>query len=276
MKVYNLDYGANLFETGGKIYLFDCGTKAIGRNSVVPFIKQMYPHVSRVEAIFISHWHNNHTGGIPLVMHEFEVGHIYSNGTYSDDPKPAYAIDPIVEAEIKTLIDELNVPYTYFKKGDDFAENGLQFIPWSPLLKYFTDGGRTDYPNGPTGMILQVKYGDFSVVFGGDISNADTMQEIWSDVGDVSTNVYFWPHHGDFSAARDSVIDPMNLDLTMIETVGNSSRTIEWLQGKGIDYMWLRESVRSGIEAKNDGTFIKLENDRKKIFKPKGNLPLPN
>src|SRR5690625_3120418 len=109
MRVYNLDYGANLFEIGGKIYLFDCGTKAIGRNSVVPFIKQMYPQQTRIEAIFISHWHNNHTGGIPLIMREFEVGHIYSNGTYSDDPKPAYAIDPIVEAEIKTLIDELNV-----------------------------------------------------------------------------------------------------------------------------------------------------------------------
>jgi len=272
MKLHNVGYGANIIENNGKIYLFDAGTRQTGNTKVIPFLEENYPNLTKIERIFISHYHQNHTGGIIPIINRYEIGAIHSNGTFSDDPRPNYAEDPIIETEIDNLTQQLSIPYTFYKQGDTWAENGMEFIMWSPLTQHFTNGGRTTDPNGITGGIMQVKYGDFSAVFGGDIFRPHEVAEIWDVIGDVSTNVYFWPHHGDPNTAVDSIIDPMSLDAAVIESLGSSNVVIDYLTDKGIDYLWMYYTGRSSIQANVDGSFVKLTANTEEYFRPKGNL----
>lgn len=272
MRLYNICYGSNLIEHNNKIYLFDTGTEKRARNIILPFLYAYFPNIYGIEAIFISHYHNNHTGGVPLLINNFNVKHIYSNGTYSDDPSPSYANDPIVEQEIQDLVNQKNIPYTFYKSGDNLSFDGFNMSVWSPLQKYFTNGGRTTDPNGPTSGVLKLEYGDFSAVFGGDLNRPSYVEEVWNSVGNVKTNIFFWPHHGDPNTAKDSLILPMQLDLAIIETLRSSSETVNYLKSRDIDFMWSKSSTYSAVKAYSDGTFDKIENVPEFINKPKGKV----
>src|SRR5690625_3852196 len=110
MELTNLAYGTNVVYHNDKLYIVDAGTPKIGKDILVPFLKETYPHVNRIEKIFITHYHFNHTGGVPHLINNYEIGGIYSNGTFSDDTREPYASnDAVIEAEIQTLVTQYDI-----------------------------------------------------------------------------------------------------------------------------------------------------------------------
>lgn len=257
--IYNIDYGSNIIVAPeNKIYIVDAGTGRIGED-IVLFIQRNFPNVTKIERIFITHYHFNHVEGIPHIINSFEVGSIHSSGTYSADTRSSYATrDPIAEENLLQAIEDFNIPHTYHKKGDSFIDEHLKFDIWSPLEKHYDPDGRTDNPNGPTGMIVRFEFGNASFVFGGDVFIPKDVREIWQEIGNVSSTGFAWPHHGDFATAQDDIINPMNLSVVTLENIGSAVNTMNYLENKGISHTYLGDGINT-VRLFKDGSFEILD-----------------
>lgn len=274
MKLYNLGYGANLIEHNDKIYMFDVGTKSVCQRYIIPFIKKNYPTVTKIEAVFISHYHFNHIEGLIYLIDEFEIGAVYTNGTYSADQGPAYKDkDPQVKDEVESLINQYNIPYESYKQGDVYNLDGFDMFVMAPLHQYANDfDAYTPDPNGLSGGVMRLEYGDFSCIFGGDIYRPHELLEVLN--GNPSnkrkSDVWFTPHHGDYQAMTEDIIDEIAPGLAFLESIGNSRNSVDFLEDRGIDVMWLKYIQPNGITAESDGSYTSLTMNYKEFLKPKG------
>ena len=101
------EVGRNMFtiETNGVIFIFDVGFQFVSEDTspgvdyVLPNTKYLEQNVDRVRAVFITHGHLDHIGGIPFLMNRFGNPPIYTlplsatmiakrQEEYPDMPKP--------------------------------------------------------------------------------------------------------------------------------------------------------------------------------------------
>lgn len=274
MKLHNVSYGANVIEYNGSIYMFDAGTHEEATRRIIPFLRSYYPDVTKIKKIFISHYHYNHIEGITDIAEHYDIGAIYSNGTYSSDPKDPYKDrDPQAKEDVENLVREKDIPYEAYKAGDIFNLGGLVLTAWSPLDKYANNfNAYTENPNGLTGGIMCLEYGNFRALFGGDITQENELLEVLGSVDDTEVDVWFAPHHGDPIALKDSVLGKIKPKLVVLESLGRSTQSVDILKRHNIDYMWMQLHVRSSIKAETDGTFVNLTPDSKEYYRPKGRV----
>ena len=256
--IYNISKGCYVIQSNdGKVYMVDAGEEYMGYDAV-DFIENVLGK-EKVEKIFITHYHFNHVGGVAPVINSMTVKSVHSNGTYSEDPREPYAtLDPIARTAMLDAISSNNVTYTYNELGDSFIEGDLKFTFWSPLPQYATQGGYTEDPNGLSGAMIRMDFGDFSILFGGDINRRDEVLEVFSEQNNLETTAFAWPHHGDPNTAKDEIINPMNLKFAFIEDLSRSASVVGYLEAKGIDYGWLIGNEYTGIKAFNDSSYEKI------------------
>lgn len=257
--IYNINKGCYVIESNdGKIYMVDCGEEYMGYEAV-DFIQNKLGK-NKVEQIYITHYHYNHVGGLAPIINSMDVGAVLTNGAYSDETREPYGtLDPLAEIALLDAIATHNVPYSYHKQGDEFIEGDLTFKFWSPLEENFLNGGKTDDPNGPTGAMIGLEFKDLKVLFGGDVNREVDILPIWSEQGDVNTDVFAWPHHGDPNTAKDNIVDAMNLKYAFIEDLSRSGMVVNYLRAKHIDYGWLIGNEYTGVKGFEDGTYEKFE-----------------
>jgi len=262
VNIYNFNYGSYVIENTNKdLYLIDAGTKLIGAQ-LTGFISKKFGN-RPIKKIFLTHYHFNHNGGIAPIINAFGVEDgVYTNGAYSVQDRSPYDIkDPRAKVEMLKAISNNSVNYEYCQSNTEFDEGNIKFKFLAPLPQYFQNGGTTDNPNGSTGAMILLEYGDFSMIFMGDIYHESGILEIWEEHTNDIENVQAvaWPHHGDFGAAKDTVVDPLlKLEIAMIETIGSSVNTINFLTGKGIDHLWLKSGNYTAMKCYKDGTYDKL------------------
>lgn len=263
MEIYLVQYGCYCVRIGSDVYFFDAATPVLGYSRVIPFLYS-YLGARDIRAIWVSHYHFNHVGGtIPLLRWtRGNIEAIRTNGVYSSGQTGAYLInDPKTKTELYEQLDRFpGVAYEYHKHGESVTySNGLKVEVWSPLDQYADHGGYTANPNGPSNMIVRCVYGDFTILFPGDMNKPNELLEVWSAVEnhpdfDLSAKALAWFHHGDDNAADDDVIDPLGLEIVFLER----DQPVSYLDNKGIPYL-LRESEPSnlplGIKAQKDGSW---------------------
>ena len=253
-------YGSYVIQSdNGDVFTFDCGTPIIGRRDAIPFIKN-HLGVDTIKRAFVSHYHFNHVGGVVHLCEHFDVKSVHTNGVYSADPRTTYAFnDPKQKDQLDHVLSVKNIPYHFHKAGDTIREKEFYVEVWSPLEHHANHGGYTNDPNGPTNMMIKIVYGGFSLLLTGDLYKPDQLLEVWDTIPDKKITALAWPHHGDFVTARDDVIDPLNVDVVFVERISSASSTVQYLENKNIDYVWL-ENGRTGIEARKDGSYRKISN----------------
>jgi competence protein ComEC len=183
MKVIFIDVGQGdstlVILPNGKSILIDGGERDMGQ-VVLSTIKTM--HVAKIDAIVATHPHADHIGGLITVMNQLPVdkvidsGQDYTTNTYFD---------------YLDAIDKHKISYQSVHDGDmvvlDQSVKIEVFNPPNPLI----NGSDDDISNNS--VVLKMTYGNFSIVFPGDLKEAGEARLAGKK---LDANVVLAAHHG--------------------------------------------------------------------------------
>ncbi len=148
---------------GGKHLLIDAGRWSpmnnSGREVLIPYFEHL--GINRLDAVFLSHPHADHIGGMPDLIESIDIDVIYQSD---------YDYDSAIYARYMELSEEYSVPVKYPVAGD--------MIGIDPAIRIFVIGPEADTRRDPNpnnhSLSLKLVYGQKHFLFSGD---AEVRQE---------------------------------------------------------------------------------------------------
>lgn len=176
---------AALVETpSGKHVLIDAGVWSPGYNSgrsvIVPHLKSK--GVNKLDAVFLSHPHADHIGGILDLMQEIPIKTIYDSG---------YEYDSNLYQDYQALAQEKGIPMKTVNAGDT-----LQIDPTMLFLVLGPDGNRYNSDPNEHSLVLNVIYGESEFLFTGDAGEQQEERLVHTYQDVLDTDVLKVGHHG--------------------------------------------------------------------------------
>ncbi|MCC5915347.1 MAG: DNA internalization-related competence protein ComEC/Rec2 [Balneolaceae bacterium] len=183
----------------GKHLLIDAGRWSPMGNSgdrvLIPYFRSI--GVEEIDAVFLSHPHADHIGGMPDILRELKVQKIFQSD---------YEYDSRIYREMMTLTDQKNVPVITPFAGD--------LINMDPSIRIFVIGPergalRPSNPNDHS-LALKVVYGKSSILLTGDAENAQelAMARRYGDF--LSSDIYKVGHHGSNTSSGAALLQYVN------------------------------------------------------------------
>ena len=178
-----------IFDTGGvREKLFDVGGRVI-----VPYLK--HENIREVDKIFLTHVHEDHSGGAGSVIKKFPVGEIITAG----ESKSEYAaVFGIAESYLP--------PLRAGHAGEKFSADGVEVeILFAPSV-----GKDNEISN-----VYRVRYGGVSFLITGDLITENEAQILREGV-DVSSTVLKVAHHGSKTSSSEEFLRAVNPKCAVI------------------------------------------------------------
>lgn len=178
-----------IFDTGGiREKIFD-----IGERVVVPYLK--HENVFEVEKIFLTHVHEDHSGGAGAIIKKFSVGEII---TAAENKSEYAAVFGIAEEKITNLREG--------KQDEIFYIDGVEIkILYAPKI-----GTGNEISN-----VYQIKYGDIKFLITGDLVK-EVESEMLSKKIDVASEVLKVGHHGSSTSSSEEFLHAVNPKVAVI------------------------------------------------------------
>lgn len=188
-----LDVGqadAILIRQGGTVALVDCG---LDERVVAALVRN---NVHHIDAIFVTHWDEDHWGGLPAVLEQFSVGTI------------AVAADALEDAPAEVL-NRPGVEYRQVRRGDTVDIGSFCARVMWPFE--FVDGeGNED------SLVLLLSYVQegkgLRILLTGD-AELDQEREFVQEVGDI--DVLKLGHHGSKVSVDGELLDVLKPELSL-------------------------------------------------------------
>ena len=196
-----LDVGqadAILIRQGSAVTLVDCGLD----NRVVSALVRNNVH--HIDAVFVTHWDEDHWGGLPDVLDQFSVGTI------------AVAADALEDAPAEVL-DRPGVSYRQVARGDSIDIGTFRARVMWPFDTVDGEGNEDS-------LVLLLSYAQESkslrMLLTGD-AELDQEREFVQDVGDI--DVLKLGHHGSKVSVDADLLDTLKPELS-IASAGEGNR----------------------------------------------------
>ena len=168
-----------IFDTGGvREKIFDIGDRV-----VVPYLK--HENIREVEKIFLTHVHEDHSGGAGAIIKKFPVGEIITAG----EPASEYAnIFGISEEKLKNL--------RAGQRGEKFFIDGVEVeIIFAPKV-----GTGNEISN-----VYKIRYGGITFLITGDLVK-EIESEILAEKIDVKSTILKVGHHGSATSSSEEFL----------------------------------------------------------------------
>lgn len=177
---YLMDTGGSPMENG-----FD-----ISKYITLPYLEKL--GINRLKAIFISHFHADHSQGVPLLVENLKVDNIV--GSYI--PKD-YEFPVIVLKQYDEIMLDENTKLTVIWPGNTNSnnENNMSLVA---LLTYFNK----------------------SVLFTGDIEKE--IEPLVADMLDKNIDILKVPHHGSSTSSTDYFLNKLNSSIAIFSVGRNN------------------------------------------------------
>lgn len=178
-----------IFDTGGvREKVFD-----IGERVVVPYLK--HENIFEVEKIFLTHVHEDHSGGAGAIIKKFPVGEIITAG----ESKAEYSsVFGIAEENLKNL--------RAGQVGEKFFIDGVEVeIIFAPKV-----GTGNEISN-----VYKISYGEITFLITGDLVK-EIEGEILSEKIDVKSTVLKVGHHGSATSSSEEFLRAVNPKVAVI------------------------------------------------------------
>lgn len=178
-----------IFDTGGvREKIFDIGDRV-----VVPYLK--HENIFEIEKIFLTHVHEDHSGGAGAIIKKFPVGEIITAG----ESEAEYAsVFGIAEENLKNL--------RAGQSGEKFFIDGVGVeIIFAPKV-----GTGNEISN-----VYKISYGGISFLITGDLVK-EIESEILAEKIDVKSTVLKVAHHGSATSSSEEFLKKVNPKCAVI------------------------------------------------------------
>lgn len=197
----NVGYGdATLVQIDGLSYLIDTGEK-----SSVPALYGALGicGVEKLEAVFLTHTHSDHIGGMEALVQKYEVGALYS-AEISEDKDDG-------ENKIDNLATELSLNHTKLTAGDTVElASGIYFDVLGPL-EYNSDD------DNDNSLVMRLNVNGVTFLFTGDMQFAEEATLLTAGA-DLSADVLKVGNHGNPDATSAEFASAVSPEIAVIST----------------------------------------------------------
>lgn len=190
--------GSILIDGGGGAEYSDYN---IGEKVFLPYLETA--GITRIEAAFVSHYHKDHTEGIIAAIENLRVKNVFM---------PDVMPDSEIRRKIETAAHEHNTKVHYISETSRVIfDNGLIVTAEVPAPKTRL----ISKEENDTSLLYNVKYGDFSCVFTGDMT-AFAEKNLLSEGKAAQCDVLKVAHHGSDTSTCREWIDALDPDCAVI------------------------------------------------------------
>ena len=212
LEIHFLDVGQGdscfIITPNHKTILIDGGgstsnTFDVGKDTVIPYL--LDKGYTKLDYVLISHFDQDHIGGILPVLEEFTVGQIFitKQGEVSEN----------FETFLK-LVKQKNLKVREVKKGDKITIGDVTFHILWPVEKQIEENILNN-----NAMVMKLQYKDFSMLFTGDIEEVAEKKilEVYKNHLDIlKSSVLKVAHHGSKSSSTEEFLKAVNAKVAII------------------------------------------------------------
>jgi competence protein ComEC len=266
-----------LIDTGGRREEFQTGT-GTGDQVVAPYLRKI--GVNRLEALVLTHPHEDHCGGAAYIVKNFPIDLALvspvGSRVLNAETAPTDRLDGGIGNVSKKIDEEVPPAYTALLKkmtasgirvqaasaGDVLhLEPGTSMeVIWPPENGAM---GGDDSNNGS--LVLRLTHGNSSFIFTGDIE-LEAQQKLLLSGEELESDVFKVPHHGSRSLLPE-LVESVNPGIAVISvgahnTFGHPSpTTVDLLYQNGITIY--RTDQDGAVILKTDGNRIEVNTGKK-------------
>ncbi|APC79834.1 TPA: ComEC/Rec2 family competence protein [Clostridium botulinum] len=245
LKVHYIDVGQGdsiLVQTKDKNILIDAGTRK-SSDSLISYLKKQ--HIKKLDYVIATHPHEDHIGGMPKVIEEFEISNFYA---------PKKTANTKIFKDMILQLKKKNLKINVAKKGIslDLSNNSsLDFL--APV--------KDNYENtNDSSAVVKLTHGNTKFLFTGDAEKTSE-KDILNSNEDLSSNVLKVGHHGSHSSSSKEFLDKINPKIAIISCGKNNDyghphkETMKELKKRNIEVY--RTDIDGNIVLTSDGENIK-------------------
>jgi len=265
-RVTFLDVGQGdciLLETAeGEVYLFDCGSssrKQVGEYVLLPFLK--YNGIGRIDAVFVSHFDEDHYNGIRELLawgkkEGITIGELVVPELDEQDVEKS----PVTLLSEQVVTEGDTVPIFYMNAGEIYPSKGASILCLHPPKGNEEDGNASS-------MCFYVEFmkEDFSLLLTGDVEGEGEelllQQLVKYNIRGV--DILKVAHHGSRNATGEVLLEQLAPRRAVISCSGNNryghphEEVIQRLEDVGTEIFYTMKSGQITMEVDNIYEFCK-------------------
>lgn len=236
-----------------KVALIDGGTREAG-DKLVSYIESL--GLKRIDYLIATHPHEDHIGGLPAVIRNFEIGKVFM---------PNKTANTKIFEELLNEIENKGLKITIVKGFETiFNDNNLEFVTLGPLKDSYSN--TNDYS-----IVTRIEYANNSFLFTGDIEAEAELDLIEEDFN-LKADVLKVAHHGSNTSSTVEFLEEVAPNYAVI-SLGKDNpyghphkEVLERLNSVGSKI--LRTDELGDIVIKCDGNNITVENINENVQIP--------
>lgn len=232
-----------------EIGLIDAGSRS-GRKDLVSYLQDL--QIKKIDYLIGTHPHEDHIGGLPEVIRNFEIGKIYL---------PNKTNNTAIFEELLNEIKDNNLKISQGKTGVKIIDSGD--------LEFYMIGPSGEYSNiNNNSIVTKVIYKNFSALITGD-AEEEAESHMIQEGHNLKANILRVGHHGSSTSTTEEFLDRVKPDYSIISLGKDNSyghphrEVLDLLNKRKIPI--LRTDELGTIIFQTDGDKLTLLNDIPKI-----------
>ena len=202
--VFDVGQGDSIFiELANDQKLLIDGASRSQAKTVVDNLREL--NVEKIDYLVASHPHEDHIGGLPEVIRNFDIGRVYM---------PDIASSTKIFEELLLEIRDRNIRLEKAEAGFSILEDGdLSIRVISPSRRHRSINNNS--------LVIKLDYKDFSAIFTGDIEYAGE-RELVDRGEDLRADLLKVSHHGSKTSTDADFLDRVNPSHAIISLAENN------------------------------------------------------